>query len=246
VYYLYSLARFYPVRNRNNAKIEPRKGNGMETAETKDVGTTEVAKEATDLDAASVRNHPLFAKLAKELKTYQSKIEKIEEEKADREKSMRVQSEIEKGNFEAARKELESQANLRVQQLAAEKDALAKSLQMERASTKLVAAGVASEKVAAFIATEYFAMPDDARPELSEWIQTAKESDEFSPFFRSAQSVPVAAPKDRAGVSIARSSGGESSKYKEILNNPRNYTTSEVAAATKWRSNYVAVNGKLP
>jgi hypothetical protein len=185
--------------------------------------------------------------LAKELKAHQDKIEKIESEKSEREKSMKVQAEIEKGNFEAARKELEMQANLKLQSIAAEKESLEKALKMERASTKLVAAGIASEKVAAFVAGEYFALPDDERPEIGEWIAKAKESEEFSPFFKAVtqQAMPQA-PKDKVGNAVSRTSGGEAAKYKEILANPKAYTTEEVFAATKWRSNYLAVNGKLP
>lgn len=219
----------------------------MESAETKTVeNQVEDEGKSESLEAARVRNHPLFTKLTKELKTYQSKMEKSEAEKAEKEKQMLVNSELEKGNFEAARKELERQYTLEKQSIAAEKDALAKALQMERASTKLVANGVTSEKVAAFIANEYFALPEDDRPELGEWISKAKESDEFAPFFKTASMTAPLAPKDRAGVSVARGGGGEASKYKEILTNPQKFKTEEVSAAIKWRSNYVAVNGKLP
>jgi hypothetical protein len=151
---------------------------------------------------------------------------------------------MERGNFEAARKELEAQYALEKSRQEAAHSNLMHQLEMTKASTKLIAAGAQSEEVAEFVAQKYYAIPAEERPDFSKWIEQTKSSEAYAVFFaKPAGWIP--APGEKSGPSSARS-GGESAKMREILENPGKFSSADVLGATKWRAAYFAQNGKSP
>ena len=217
----------------------------METsAELKTSENTTESMEKADLDNAAVRNHPLFAKVAKEAAAQKARVEKYEADRAEQERQAKVNLEMERGNFEAARKELEAQYALEKSRQESAHANLMHQLEMTKASTKLIAAGAQSEEVAEFVAQKYYAIPAEERPDFAKWIEATKSNEAYSPFF----SKPAGwnqPPGEKSGSSAARS-GGEASKMRETLENPGKFSSAEVLAATKWRANYFATNGKAP
>ena len=215
--------------------------------DTETTTTTENKQETTDkqdLDNNAVRNHPLFAKVAKEAAAQKARVEKYEADRAEQEKQAKVNLEMERGNFEAARKELEAQYSLEKSRQEAAHANLMHQLEMTKASTKLIAAGAQSEEVAEFVALKYYAIPAEERPDFAKWIEATKGNEAYSAFF-SKPAGWIPAPGEKSGPSSARS-GGESAKMREVLENPGKFSSAEVLGATKWRAAYFAQNGKSP
>lgn len=190
------------------------------------------------------REHPVFKKLTKELLATKSQLEEIAKAREEESKHLAVKVEEEKGNYSAALAQAKAQAAAEVEALKRQHADLLALVDRERTSNKLLSLGASTTKVAAFLASEYYGLAAEDRPELDDWISTAKESTELAGFFARAPG-HVPPPADRSGNGVAKSVG-ESAKMLEILSNPIAHSTADVLAATKWRSNYVATHGKRP
>jgi len=216
--------------------------DGQQTVNNQD-STDTAGQSAAAAQAIFDRDHPVFKKVTAELAATRQKLDEIERSKSEESKKLAIQAEAEKGNYSAA---LEKAEQLKAQEIGALKsqyESAVKQIETERATNKLLAAGVSNLKAAAFLAREFDALPVEDKPAFDAWVTKAKTDPDYEGFFGSKSAIQQ--PADRSGSGVARAAN-DGAKFKEILSAPGKFTIAEVREATKWRSNYIATHGHMP